>query len=333
MVKSCMLAISSVISFIEKSREKERSKAFNRLKTYSALVKATIKSLQKDKKLRTNKDAARIRKINKRLRLNMSELREHLIELDARLTKDIESKNDTYKMSKVFRQFDNRPSINTVMPRSNKPVEVPLSLDVAFNFYESLYKKVEAPTPLPIVEEFFEEVSKCFKNLNIEKPSRSELEDMVVSSANFLTSGLFNKWPRRNSWTLLRAIDDSILAPISQKALKRGSRGCTDALLKDVAISLDNMYRLGKSSRKNLEVGWIDLKKAFDSPFRSLTDRLVEVLPLPLSAKATLRKITTCWNSKIRINSNFSAKYKIERGLPQGDALSPLLYCMLTAVV
>uniref|UniRef100_A0A0N4ZD45 Reverse transcriptase domain-containing protein n=1 Tax=Parastrongyloides trichosuri TaxID=131310 RepID=A0A0N4ZD45_PARTI len=402
MIKSCMLAISSVISFIEKSREKDRLKAFNRLKTYSALVKATIKSLQKNKKDRSNKDAARIRKINKRLRLNMGELKSYLIELDMRLTNDVEAKNDTFKLSKIYRQFDNRPSLNTVLPRSSNPVEVPLDIEVAHQFYENLYKKVDEPASLPIIDEFFEEVSKSFKNLNFEKPSRSDLEEMVVSSANFLTSGPdgipgkflvrlnegkkllldfieearngnleliteelcegttvllpkttdINKLTKPEFYrpittlnhiyklltstyhrTIIGAIDNSILAPCSQKALKRGSRGCTDALLKDVAISLDNMYRLGKSSRKNLEVGWIDLKKAFDSSFRSFTHRLVDVLPLPQSAKNTLRKITTCWNSKIRINKDFSANYKIERGLPQGDALSPLLYCMLTAVV
>lgn len=47
--------------------------------------------------------------------------------------------------------------------------------------------------------------------------------------------------------------------PREQKALRKGSRGCLDALTIDEAISEEV-----RVLRRNLEVGWIDYQKAYD---------------------------------------------------------------------
>ena len=49
------------------------------------------------------------------------------------------------------------------------------------------------------------------------------------------------------------------LLPKEQKALRRGQRGCADALTVDGAAAQG-----AKSARKSLSVAWIDYEKAFD---------------------------------------------------------------------
>uniref|UniRef100_A0A0K0G3F5 Reverse transcriptase domain-containing protein n=1 Tax=Strongyloides venezuelensis TaxID=75913 RepID=A0A0K0G3F5_STRVS len=319
-LKCAMLAIQAVIKHREKMKNKEYKKSINRLISYNNLIIASIKSLKIDKTKRSNKDKARIRKINKKLRLKMSELLEHLESLSDRLSNEIEIKENKLKMGIIFKNFDTRPSLKTVIPRKNKEI-LPLKIENAYNFYKELYEEKTPPPPLPIVNEFFEEIKNTFSKRKFKIPSREKLEEIVCSSANFLTCGPDDE------------IEDSILTPISQKALKTRSRGCSDALLKDIAINLDNIYRIGKDSRKQLEVGWIDLQKAFDSPFAPLITRLIETLPLVKTAINSLLQINKSWSSKIKLNNELSKNYDIKRGLPQGDALSPLLYCMLTAII
>uniref|UniRef100_A0A0N5BSH9 Reverse transcriptase domain-containing protein n=1 Tax=Strongyloides papillosus TaxID=174720 RepID=A0A0N5BSH9_STREA len=400
-LKCAMLAIQAVIKHREKMKNKESKKSINRLISYNNLIIASIKSLKTNKSKRTNKDKARIRKINKKLRLKMSELLEHLECLSDRLTNEIEMKENKMRMGIIFKNFDIRPSLKTVIPRKNNE-KLPLKIEDAYKFYQELYEEKAPPPPLPIVNEFFNEIKNTFSNKKFKIPSRKKLEEIVCNAANFLTCGpdgipgkflvrlkcgknilldfIEEIWqgntklitkelcegntvllPKTDDEekltlpnfyrpittlnhiyklltttfhkTLLDEIEDTILTPISQKALKTGSRGCSDALLKDIAINLDNLYRIGKDSRKHLEVGWIDLQKAFDSPYAPLITRLIETLPLVKTAISSLLQINKSWSSKIKLNNELSENYDIARGLPQGDALSPLLYCMLTAII
>lgn len=90
--------------------------------------------------------------------------------------------------------------------------------------------------------------------------------------------------------TLLDKIEDSILTPISQKGLKTRSKECSDALQKDIAINLDNLYRIDKDSRKHLDVVFIKFQKAFNLLYAFLISRLIEKLPLIKTAISLILK-------------------------------------------
>ena len=47
------------------------------------------------------------------------------------------------------------------------------------------------------------------------------------------------------------------LIPHEQKALRKGRRGCLDALVIDAAVAEE-----AKETRRNLSVGWVDYRKA-----------------------------------------------------------------------
>ena len=61
------------------------------------------------------------------------------------------------------------------------------------------------------------------------------------------------------SQILTKYVMDKEILPEEQKALRKGRRGCLDALIIDEAAAIE-----AKLYRKNLSVAWIDYRKAFD---------------------------------------------------------------------
>ncbi len=58
---------------------------------------------------------------------------------------------------------------------------------------------------------------------------------------------------------LMAHVETKGILPTEQKALRKGRRGCLDALIVDAAVAGETKLR-----RRNLSIGWVDYKKAFD---------------------------------------------------------------------
>lgn len=112
-----------------------------------------------------------------------------------------------------------------------------------------------------------------------------------------------------------------------QKGARKGSRGCKEQLIID-AITTTH----AKKNKAELHTAYIDYRKAFDSVPHSW---LIEVLHLhqvePELCKF-LEYTMTQWQTTLiaRINDTTrnAGVIKIRRGIFQGDALSPLWFCM-----
>uniref|UniRef100_A0A0N5BJJ2 Reverse transcriptase domain-containing protein n=1 Tax=Strongyloides papillosus TaxID=174720 RepID=A0A0N5BJJ2_STREA len=126
-------------------------------------------------------------------------------------------------------------------------------------------------------------------------------------------------------------LTDTLIFPIEQKALKRGRQGCTDALVKDALIILNDKINNRLRTKNELHVTWIDFKKAFDSIDHRWLIKIINILPLPESTINSLSSLTKSWKSTIIFNKKRIGSFKIGRGVPQGDSLSPLLFCMSIA--
>ena len=115
--------------------------------------------------------------------------------------------------------------------------------------------------------------------------------------------------------------------PLEQKGCKRGSYGCKDQLLINKMI-LENC----KSKKRNLSTAWIDYKKAFDSVPHSWILKALEIYKVSPVIIKFLKANIKQWQTTLTINSSNgiskSNKIKIERGIFQGDSLSPLLFCL-----
>ena len=70
---------------------------------------------------------------------------------------------------------------------------------------------------------------------------------------------------------------------------------------------------------------FIDFKKAYDSVRRDVLYNVIEFC-IPMKLVRLIKMYLTETYSRVRVGKNLSDMFPIRNGLPQGDALSPLLF-------
>ena len=105
-----------------------------------------------------------------------------------------------------------------------------------------------------------------------------------------------------------------------QKGCYKGSRGTTKLLYKDQHILNES-----KTRRKNLAMDWIDYKKASDMVPHS---RIIDSLKMYKISDEVINynKTMKTWRAELQGGGGSLAEAKIQSGIFQGDALSPLLF-------
>ena len=111
------------------------------------------------------------------------------------------------------------------------------------------------------------------------------------------------------------------LLPKKQKGCRRKSRGTKDQLLINKTILKDCRKR-----KTNLAVVWIDYRKAYDFVTHIWIPECLDMLGIANSAKSFSENSIKKW--KLLLNSNGSdlCEVVINRGIFQGDSLSPLIF-------
>ncbi|XP_063825313.1 uncharacterized protein LOC135074861 [Ostrinia nubilalis] len=123
-------------------------------------------------------------------------------------------------------------------------------------------------------------------------------------------------------------VANNILAP-AQNGCKVGSRGTKELLLIDMTIS-----QQVRRSRKALSAAWIDYKKAYDSVPHSWLERILELYKVDATLRSFLRSCMGQWTTVLRQPGGSERSpdplnfIRIERGIFQGDSLSPLWFCL-----
>ena len=117
---------------------------------------------------------------------------------------------------------------------------------------------------------------------------------------------------------------DENLLPEEQQGCRRKSRGTKDQLLIDKTILKDCRKR-----RTNLAMAWIDYRKAYDFVPHSWILECLDMLGIADNVRSFLEKSMKKW--KLLLNSNGSNLFGIDvnRGIFQGDRLSPLIFVIL----
>ena len=112
-----------------------------------------------------------------------------------------------------------------------------------------------------------------------------------------------------------------------QKGCIRKKLGTKDQLLINKTILEDCRRR-----QRNLSMAWIDYKKAFDSVPHSWILRCLELCNISREIKTFLSNQMEKWKTTITLNHMEGQiqipDVKIQRGIFQGDSLSPLLFCL-----
>ena len=119
----------------------------------------------------------------------------------------------------------------------------------------------------------------------------------------------------------------NLILPFEQKGVRRKARGCKDHLMLDKILSED-----AKKKKRNLSMMWIDYKKAYDSiPHSWLTDAM-KVYKIDEITIKFIQTLMPTWRTKIHLPHDDGCistdDINIERGIFQGDSLSPLLFCI-----
>ena len=121
--------------------------------------------------------------------------------------------------------------------------------------------------------------------------------------------------------SIYQHLDEQGLMPKEQKGCSRGSRGTKDQLLIDKTI-----LRNAKLKKKNLEMIWIDYKKAYDSVPHSWILESLSTIKVNASINKFLRKAMKMWRTELMVEKESCGLCDIKSGIFQGDSLSPLLF-------
>ena len=129
------------------------------------------------------------------------------------------------------------------------------------------------------------------------------------------------------SKVLMHHADRFQLLPVEQKALRKGRRGCLDALAIDLAVIKER-----KDKEKDMSVAWLDFRKAYDLVLHRVILDTVKSCKAPRWIQNLLRTVMPEWKTTIVAWSSDNHKVTIpihfSRGLFQGNALSPLLFSL-----
>ena len=86
------------------------------------------------------------------------------------------------------------------------------------------------------------------------------------------------------------------------------------------------------STLKNLSIAWNDYQKAFDSVPHSWVEKSIELVGVNSKIVKFCKLFMEKWNTRLILKTKQkvmqSLPIQIQRGIFQGDSLSPLLFCI-----
>ncbi|KAG1714820.1 CTP synthase 1-B [Nymphon striatum] len=106
----------------------------------------------------------------------------------------------------------------------------------------------------------------------------------------------------------------------------RHNRSCISA-----TSMLHHVVHSRLSNKKRTYAAFIDFSRAFDSIDRSLLFTKLQILGIPFLVCKLLHHILFNLKYRIRQDSLLSASFQCDKGTPQGDPLSPLLFSLFLA--
>ena len=109
------------------------------------------------------------------------------------------------------------------------------------------------------------------------------------------------------------------LFPEEQKGCRKGSKGTAELLYMDQRI-----LNKSKTRRKNLAMAWIDYKKAYDMVPQSWMINYLKMYKISHEVINFIKKTIKTWRVELTAGGRSLAEAKIQRGIFQGDAISPL---------
>ena len=114
------------------------------------------------------------------------------------------------------------------------------------------------------------------------------------------------------------------ILPDEQKGCRRKSRGTKDQLAID-----KQLLKHCKKHQRNLAMGWIDYKKAYDMVPHSWLLDAMRMIGVADNIVKQLEKSMPSWKTQLTASGELLGEIDINRGIFQGDSLSPLLFVIV----
>ena len=108
-----------------------------------------------------------------------------------------------------------------------------------------------------------------------------------------------------------------------QKGNRAKCRGTKDQLAIDRTITNDSKRR-----HTNLSMAWIDYRKAFDSLPHAWIVKCMNLYKVPQNIQNIVKSSMQLWKTTLFLGKEEIGSININRGIFQGDSLSPMLFCM-----
>ena len=133
-------------------------------------------------------------------------------------------------------------------------------------------------------------------------------------------------------WKLLTGIisedmycfmENENLFPEEQKGCRKRSRGTKDQLLIDKTILKDC-----KKRKTNLTMAWVDYRKAYDLVPHSWILECLNMFGIANNIKSFIEESMKQWKLLLTSNGTELCEVDVNRGIFQGDSLSPLIFVM-----
>ena len=119
-------------------------------------------------------------------------------------------------------------------------------------------------------------------------------------------------------------LERSGLLQNEKKGCRRGSRGTKDQLLIDKTI-----LRNCRKAKRNLAIGFIDYKKAYDMVPYSWLKETLKMVGVANNTRRLLGRSMCNWKTVLTSNRDTLGEVSIQREIFQGDSLSPLLFIII----
>ena len=116
-------------------------------------------------------------------------------------------------------------------------------------------------------------------------------------------------------------LESESLLTEEQKGCRRGAYGTKDQLVIDMATMADS-----KKRRTNLAMAWVDYKKAYDMVPHDWILRCLELFAVHKSIRTLMAASMSQWKVDLWSGRDNLGSVAIQRGIFQGDSLSPLLF-------